>query len=84
MILGGFIIYCLDGVTAMVVANVALSYHLHGTMWGWGARNDRSSFHEYDVDGSSLPPLPVITNRNPDGDSCRRSYSIFILLEVLD
>ncbi len=36
MILAGFVLYIMDGVVAMTVANIAISYQLHGTMWTGG------------------------------------------------
>jgi cytochrome c oxidase subunit 1 len=79
MILGGFIIYCLDGVTAMVVANVALSYHLHGTMWVGGHAMTVLLSMSMMWMGVLYHHYPVITNRNPDGDSCRRSYRFYFI-----
>ena len=35
-ILMGFMLYILDGVTAIVTSNVAWSFQLHGTMWAGG------------------------------------------------
>ena len=35
-ILMGFVLYILDGVTAIVTSNVAWSFQLHGTMWASG------------------------------------------------
>ena len=35
-ILMGFVLYVLDGVTAIVTSNVAWSFQLHGTMWAGG------------------------------------------------
>jgi len=35
-ILMGFVLYILDGVTAIITSNVAWSFQLHGTMWASG------------------------------------------------
>jgi cytochrome c oxidase subunit I len=35
-ILMGFVLYVLDGVTAIVTSNIAWSFQLHGTMWAGG------------------------------------------------
>jgi len=36
LILGGFVMYIMDGVSAIVVSNVAWNFKLHGTMWVGG------------------------------------------------
>jgi len=36
LILGGFVMYILDGVSAIVISNVAWNFKLHGTMWAGG------------------------------------------------
>ncbi len=36
LILGGFVMYILDGVSAIVISNVAWNFQLHGTMWAGG------------------------------------------------
>ncbi len=36
LILGGFVMYILDGVAAIVISNVAWNFKLHGTMWAGG------------------------------------------------
>jgi cytochrome c oxidase subunit 1 len=36
MVLMGFVLYVLDGVSAIVTSNVAWSFQLHGTMWASG------------------------------------------------
>jgi cytochrome c oxidase subunit 1 len=33
IVLTGFALYILDGISAIMVSNVAWNYHLHGTMW---------------------------------------------------
>ncbi len=36
IVLMGFMLYVLDGVSAIVTSNIALSFQLHGTMWAGG------------------------------------------------
>jgi len=36
LILGGFVMYILDGASAIVISNVAWNFKLHGTMWAGG------------------------------------------------
>ena len=36
LILGGFVMYILDGVAAITISNIAWNFKLHGTMWAGG------------------------------------------------
>ena len=77
MILAGFVIYVLDGVTAMVVANVALSFHLHGTMWTGGHAMTVLLAMSLMWMGVLYHHYPVITGRSLDDDRGKSSTKYY-------
>ena len=79
MILAGFVIYCLDGVTAMIIGNVAMSYHLHGTLWVGGHAMTVLLAMSLMWMGVLYHHYPVMTNRNPDTDKCRSAYRYYFI-----
>jgi len=66
IILAGFLIYILDGVGAMVAANVAISYKLHGTVWVGGHAMTVLTAMSMMWMGVLYHHFPVITGRRLD------------------
>ena len=58
MVLMGFVLYVLDGVSAIVTSNVAWSFQAPRHHVGKRTHHGRPDLNQYDVDGGALPPLP--------------------------
>lgn len=65
-VLTGFVLYILDGASAVVTSNVAWSYHLHGTMWQSGHTMTVLVAMAMMWLGVLYHHYPVITGRRPD------------------
>lgn len=76
-LLTGFVLYILDGASAMVTSNVAWSYQLHGTMWQSGHTMTVLVAMAMMWLGVLYHHYPVITGRRPDQGLAMWSVRLF-------
>jgi cytochrome c oxidase subunit 1 len=79
MILAGFVLYILDGVAAMTVANVAIAYQLHGTTWTGGHAMAVLIAMSMMWMGVLYHHYPVMTGRKLDRDLGNRFVKYYFI-----
>ncbi len=79
LILGGFVMYILDGVSAIIISNVAWNFQLHGTMWAGGHAMVVLIAISALWMGMLYYHYPLMTNRVIDDSIARKSIKYFFL-----
>ncbi len=79
LILGGFVMYILDGVTAIVISNVAWNFKLHGTVWAGGHAMSVLIAISMLWMGMLYYHYPLMTNRTIDDSTARKCIKYFFL-----
>lgn len=82
LILSGFVIYILDGVSAMTVANVAFNFKLHSTMWTGGHAMNVLIAISMMWMGMLYYHYPLMTNRIINDSIARTSIKYFFISAI--
>ncbi len=79
LILGGFVMYILDGVSAIVISNVAWNFKTHGTMWAGGHAMLVLIAISVLWMGMLYYHYPLMTNRTIDDSTARSSIKYLFI-----
>ena len=79
LILGGFVMYILDGVSAIIISNVAWNFKLHGTMWAGGHAMVVLIAISALWMGVLYYHYPLMTNRTIDDSTARSCIKYFFI-----
>lgn len=79
LILGGFVMYILDGAAAIVVSNVAWNFQLHGTLWVGGHAMVVLIAISALWMGMLYYHFPLMTNRTIDDSTARSSIKYLFI-----
>ncbi|MDX1593843.1 MAG: cbb3-type cytochrome c oxidase subunit I [Gammaproteobacteria bacterium] len=79
LILGGFVMYILDGASAIVISNVAWNFQLHGTLWAGGHAMVVLIAISALWMGMLYYHYPLMTNRTIDDNLARSSIKYLFI-----
>ncbi len=82
LMLGGFVMYILDGVSAIVISNVAWNFKLHGTVWAGGHAMVVLIAISAIWMGMLYYHYPLMTNRTINDNLARKCIKYFFLAYI--
>ncbi len=82
LMLGGFVMYILDGVAAIVISNVAWNFKLHGTIWAGGHAMVVLIAISAIWMGMLYYHYPLITNRTINDSLARKCIKYFFITYI--